>query len=325
MRIAITGATGGVGRAVCRLARARGDKVKALVRDPARASELSALGVELVRGDLEDGAALERTAEGADAFLHGAAHVGDTGTPEEFERVNVGGTRNALEATKRAGVKRFVHVSSTAVYGRPPHGNIDEQHPLRPFGTPYEDTKLAAEKLAFGRGKELGLQVSAVRPCIVFGPEDRVFLPRAVATLRARRGLLINGGKTPLNVVDADDVADVLLRCASQPSAVSEAFNVASSPPPLVREVFETIADAAGVPRPTISVPYSVAMPIARVVDALWKALRRPGPAPVTPFVVTLMTRDVVYDASKARRLLGWEGGRDPLGGIRKVVEGMGR
>src|SRR5689334_14923191 len=91
MRIAITGATGGVGGAVCRAAGARGDAVRALVRDPARAARIAAIGVELVRGDLDDPAALEETARGADAFVHAAAQVGDIGTAEEFERVNVGG------------------------------------------------------------------------------------------------------------------------------------------------------------------------------------------------------------------------------------------
>lgn len=323
MRIGITGATGGVGRAACRTALGLGHEVTALVRDPARATELRAMGVELVKGDLEDAAALERTAAGAGAFIHGAAHVGDVGTREEFERTNVGGTRRAIDAAARAGVKRFVHVSSSAVYGRPSQGNIDEDHPLRPFGLPYEDTKLAAERLAFTRGAELGIEVCAVRPCIVFGPEDRVFIPRAVAALRARRALLINRGRAPLNVVSSEDVADVLLRGATHPAAAGEAFNVASSPPPTVKEVFDTIADAAFLPRTRISLPYAVALPLARVVEAIWKLTMRPGPPPVTPFVVTLLTRNVVYDASKARRVLGWEGGKDPLGGIRKVVAQM--
>jgi len=322
-RIAITGGTGGVGWAVCRAARGAGLEVRALVRDPSRARALEGLGVELVRGDLDDTAALEATAAGAEAFIHGAAHVGDVGTPEAFERVNVGGTRRALEAAARAGARRFVHVSSTAVYGRPRHGIIAETHPLRPFGTPYEDTKLAAEQLAFARGGELGLEVCAVRPCIVFGPEDRVFLPRAVHTLRARRALLIDGGRTPLNVVSSEDVADVILRCAAQPAAVGEAFNVASDPPPTVRRLLETIADAAHAPRPRLSLPYSAAMPLARLVFAAWKLLRRPGVPPISPFVVTLLTRDVVYDASKARRVLGWDGGRDPLGAIYKIVTEM--
>src|SRR5438105_570420 len=127
MIVAVTGATGGVGTALVRALRARGDSVRALVRDPARAK----LDATLVRGDLGDEAALEEVARGADAFVHTAAHVGDWGDSAEFEDVNVGGTRRAVEAAARAKVKRFVHVSSVAVYGRPESGNIDQTTPAR--------------------------------------------------------------------------------------------------------------------------------------------------------------------------------------------------
>jgi nucleoside-diphosphate-sugar epimerase len=297
--------------------------VRALVRDPARAADLAALGVELVRGDLDDAAALEATARGVDAMVHAAAHVGDVGTPAEFEHVNVGGTRNVVDAVARAGTKRLVHVSSTAVYGRPPSGRIDETREARPFGKPYEDTKYAAERLAFERGREKGLEVAAVRPPIIFGPGDRVFLPRLVHTMAKRRAVFVNGGTGKLNVVSDEDVADVILRCASQPGAVGEAFNVASDPPPTVRGVFEVVARAAGVAAPTRSLPYPVAMAIAYATELAWNVARLPPPPPITPFVVTIMTRDVVYDASKARRVLGWDGGREPLVAMKRVVEAM--
>jgi nucleoside-diphosphate-sugar epimerase len=313
MRIALTGATGGVGKSLVRAARAQGHEVRAIVRDLGRAQDLAQAGVTLVRGDLDDRDALTKVATGADVFIHTAAHVGDVGTREEFEKVNVGGTRNAVEAAARAGVKRFVHLSSTAVYGRPSNGRIDEEYPPRHFGAPYEDTKLDAERIAFTRGKELGLEVTAVRPPIIFGPDDRVFLPRAIRTLRAGRAPLINGGRAPLNLVSVDDVVDVLLRCATRPEAVGQAFNVAADPPPTVRDVFATVASAAGIAMPKISLPYAVAMPLAKLVDTLWKVTRREGPAPLTPFVVTLMTRNVVYDAAKARKLLGWSGGKNVL------------
>jgi nucleoside-diphosphate-sugar epimerase len=320
MLIALTGATGGVGQALVRAALAEGYTIRALVRDAKRAASLAARGVALVEGDLENPAALEETARGADVFVHTAAHVGDAGPREEFERVNVGGTRNAVEAAARAGVKRFVHVSSVAVYGRPDRGNIDESYAPRPCGTPYEDTKYEAERVAFERGRALGLEVSAVRPPVIYGPDDRVFLPRAIKTLRKRLALYIDGGRAPLNVVNVDDVAEVILRCATRAEAVGEAFNVAANPPPTVRQVLETIAEVAGAPLPRVSLPYKVAMVLATALDTGWKLARAKGSAPLTPFVVTLMTRHVVYDASKARRLLGWNGGGDPLASIREAA-----
>jgi 2-alkyl-3-oxoalkanoate reductase len=145
-------------------------------------------------------------------------------------------------------------------------------------------------------------------------------VPRLLGRLARRRVILIDHGRFPLNVVDVADVVDVLLRCAEQRAAVGEAFNVAASPPPLVRDVFETMADAAGLPRPRVSVPRGVAMALARVLDATYRAARAPRPPMVTPFVVTQLTRDIVYDAGKARRVLGWTGGHDPLDGLRRAA-----
>src|SRR5262245_54183983 len=100
MKLAVTGLTSGVGVRLAEVALERGHRVVGLVRDPARADAraLEQKGVALVRGDLDDRGALEKAAHGADVFLHMAAHVGDTGPALVFERVNVGGTSNALEA-----------------------------------------------------------------------------------------------------------------------------------------------------------------------------------------------------------------------------------
>jgi 2-alkyl-3-oxoalkanoate reductase len=324
MRIALTGATVGVGRELCAEARARVFRVRALVRDLAAASALARDGVELVRGDLETTRALVEVAEGADVFIHTAAHVGDWGSRDDFERVNVGGTRNAVLAAASAKVPRFVHVSSVAVYGRPREGVIDETFPIRPVGTPYEDTKIAAEAFALERGRELGLAVSAVRPPVIVGEHDRVFLPRIVKQLRQRTALLIDGGAGLFNMVDVRDVVDVLLRCASNDSARGEVFNVAAAPP-RIRDLFDAIADAVGAPRPRLSVPRAPAMAVAKLLDKAWKLAKVPHPPPVTPFVVTMMTLRVVYDAAKARRVLGWAGAGDPLVRVRELARRYAR
>lgn len=311
MRIAITGITSGVGRRLAEIAIAREHVVAGLVRDPDRedALALGKLGARLVHGDLDAGAALDLLCAGADVVIHAAAQVGDQGTLDLFERVNVTGTRNVVEAAARGGVRRLVHLSSVAVYGRPAHGQVTEEWPTRKIGLPYEDTKTEAERLAFRRGAILGIEVAAVRPPIIYGPYDRNFLPRAMAALRGRRFLLIDGGHAPLNLAWVDHVVDVLLLAAEHPAAAGEAFNVmdeVDTRPPSVRQVAETIAREAGLPRPLLSLPFAVAMPLARLVEAGFERAGAKGTPPLTPFVVTMLTRDVVYDASKAVRVLGW-------------------
>jgi nucleoside-diphosphate-sugar epimerase len=325
LSIAVTGATSGVGVRFVELALARDDSVSALVRDPDKevARALEKAGARLVRGDLESTAALGELVRGADVVCHLAAHVGDTGPVEQFVRVNVDGTRNVLEAAAAQNVRRFIHMSSTAVYGRPDRGRVTEHWPTLHAGLPYEDTKTDAERLVFGRGRELGVPVVAIRPPIIYGEHDKNFMPRALAAVAAGRFLLVDGGRAPLNLVWVDHVVDVLLRAADRDDLAGEAFNVmdeVDGRPPSVAEVGAAIARAAGLPPPRRSLPYPVAMGMARVVHAAFTRWKPGTPPPLSPFVVKLLTRDVIYDASKAARVLGWAPRLSSLDGVERYA-----
>lgn len=325
MRIAATGVTSSVGRRLCEIARQRGHEVTGLVRDRQRldARSLERLGVNLVSGDLDDAAALVEVARGADVFIHAAAVVGDNATREEMLRVNVEGTRRAVESAAKAGVSHVVNLSSTGVYGRPEHGRVTEAWPTRLPGTPYEDTKTLAERVAFECGQELGLSVIAIRPPIIYGPYDRNFMPRALTMLKRRMAVLIDEGRAALNVVWVDHLVDVLLIAACRPDLAGEAFNVMDTVdkrPPSVREVFETIARAAELPPPRIQLSYGAAMAIAKSLEFGFSVSRIKKKPPITPFVVKMLTRDVIYDASKAALELGFTPRMDPLAGIAKFA-----
>ncbi len=110
----VTGGSGFIGGRLIRRLLSDGWKVKALARSPASEEKVAARGAEPVRGDLDDIAAMQAGASGAEYTFHAAAHLGEWGSPEEFERGNVTGTRNALEASRVAGVRRFVHVGTEA-------------------------------------------------------------------------------------------------------------------------------------------------------------------------------------------------------------------
>ena len=333
MRAAVTGATSGVGMRLCEVLRERGGPaavIRGLVRDPERgdARRLAALGVELVRGDLADDASLGHLVAGADVVFHTAAHVGEWGPPETFVAVNVAGTRRMVEASAAAGVRRFVHLSSTAVYGRPDRGRVTEAWPVRRSGQAYDDTKVDAERVAFARGAELGLEVTATRPPVIYGPYDRNFLPRAVKALGEGRFLLIDGGRAPLNLVWVDHVIDVMLAASERPEAVGEAFNVmdeVDGRPPSVREVATAIAEACALRPPARSVPFAVALAASRVVYDAFVLARAEAPPPLTPFSVVILTRDVIYDASKAARLLGFVPRQGALEGVRREAEAHAR
>ncbi len=329
MKIAATGVTSSVGRRLCEMARECGHEVTGLVRDPNRldARSLERLGVKLIAGDVNDTSALVNVARGADVVVHAAAVVGDGIDAAEMHRVNVDGTRAVIESTAKSGVPHFVHISSSGVYGRPDRGRVTEAWPTRLIGMPYEDTKALAERMAFERGRELGLSVIAIRPPIIYGPYDRNFMPRALETLKKRLVVLIDGGRAPLNLVWVDHVCDVVLEAAVRRDLGGEAFNVmdeVDKRPPSVREVFEAIARAAELPMPRIQLTYAAAMALAKTMEWGFSSVHSKKKPPLTPFVVKILTRDVVYDASKAAAELGFTPRMSSLAGVSRFAALLG-
>src|SRR3954449_2025477 len=198
MRTLVTGATGKVGNAVARQLAARGDEVRVLVRDPARAAPLLPEGVEPVRGDVTDPASLVPAVEGCEVVFNAM------GLPEQFladsetfERVNARGTENVVRAARAAGVRRVVHTSTIDVFHAERDGRFDEsQLADYPKGTAYERSKQHAEELALAARD--GMELVMVNPAGVYGPgppgsasfEENFFKP----LIRKRLPVLPPGG-----------------------------------------------------------------------------------------------------------------------------------
>ncbi len=178
MRVVVTGGAGLVGRAIVRLLRDRGDTVVALVRDPAKAAHLEALGAELVRDDLSDILRLTGTLQGADGAIHAAGSY-RVGIPKSeqpaMREANVGTTTRMLEAAEAAAVPRLVYVSTLNVYGNTRGVHVDEMYrrDLRDgFLSWYDETKYEAHEVAMTM-IEAGAPVVIAMPSQVYGPGDR--------------------------------------------------------------------------------------------------------------------------------------------------------
>src|SRR5574337_2141606 len=154
-RVLITGVTGFIGGRLARRLRGEGQvRLRGLTRDPAKARDLASLGVEVVRGDLSNPASIARAVEGCSVVIHAAAQVSSVPEREIFAQSNVQGTENLLRAVAAAGVQRFVHLSSIAVFGLATSGEITEQSPRGHSGDPYCDTKFEAEELVLRYHRE---------------------------------------------------------------------------------------------------------------------------------------------------------------------------
>ena len=266
MEVFLTGGTGFIGGEVARLMRARGDEVRALVRTPAKATALQALGCQLIEGDLADESSLQEAMSGVDAVVHGAAvyEIGVTAARREvlFD-TNVGGTERVLGAALAAGVGRAVYVSTVAVFGNT-SGAVADESWVRPAGlgftSVYEQTKVAAHE----RAQEIcgqGLSLVTVQPGVVYGPGDT----SEVGTLFTR---LLKGqlpllpfpdlGVTP---VHRDDVAAGILLALDK--GESGASYVLAGEPTRMKDVIAELARISGRKPPRGALPTVVVKALA--------------------------------------------------------------
>src|SRR5205814_2384283 len=267
-RVLVRGGGAVVGPHVREALRRRGEQVPARVR-PHSGAIVAELGAEPVIGDVTDPATWERASVGGvRAIIHAAALVAARASLDEFMRVNVGGTRLAVETARRLGVP-LVHVSTVAVYGRavaPPAGRygIAEDFPFQPLSDHdyYARSKRAAEEVVREAALRDGLSVIAIRPNVIYGERDKLFTARVIATMRRRVLPRIGSGTNHLSCVYAGNVASAIV--AALDARVGPAFyayNVTRDAPSLLtqREFLGAFAAALGVRVLFVPVPVVVA------------------------------------------------------------------
>jgi dihydroflavonol-4-reductase len=259
MNVFVTGATGFVTGNVTINLLARGDQVRALVRDAARGRTLERAGATAVAGDLSDAGALRRGMTGVDAVVHGAA-IYEVGIPPlrrpAMYEANVLGTQRVLEAALAAGVRRVVYVSTCAIFGNTRGAIVDETYTRSgPYTSYYEETKVRAHEIALGLAQR-GLPVSIAQPGGVYGPGDSSAMGGLMRSFVEGRLPLIPFPDTGLNFVHVDDVARgiVLVLDRGQPGR----SYVLGGEIARVADAFATLARITGRGVPRLRLPYAL-------------------------------------------------------------------
>jgi nucleoside-diphosphate-sugar epimerase len=247
VRVLVTGGTGFIGgRLVARLAHACGAHVRVLVRDLRRATQIARYPVDLFRGDLTDAAVVARAVETCEIVVHCA--VGNQGTDDDRKRVTVGGTEHLLAAVASAGIRRFVHVSTAAVYGGyTPDSVLTEEFKPRRSGVQYVDSKFEAEEAVHAAARNHGFEAVICQPTIVYGPFARTFTTNVVQQLKTGRVILVNGGAGICNSVYVEDVVTALLLAATSGVAPGETFLVSGPDTVTWREFYERYQRSLGL------------------------------------------------------------------------------
>jgi nucleoside-diphosphate-sugar epimerase len=301
MRYAMTGATGFVGGALARQLRDAGHDVVALVRDPSRAGDLTASGVELVPGDLDDAAALDRLCRGVDGLFHVAGwyKLGQR-DPSPAQRVNVDGTRNALAAAKRNDVPRVVHTSTLAVNSDTEEQVVDETYRFTgEHLSDYDRSKAEAHDLAVSFAAE-GLPVVIVQPGLVYGPGDTAQTGAMIAQVVAgKRPPVPRGGGVCWGHVDDIARGHVLAMEKGNPG---ESYMLAG-PRATLAEGLSEVARIAGTKGPLV-----LPSRMVRFVAAVNGVLGRVVPLPPDFAAETMRAGLATYYGTpeKAERELGW-------------------
>jgi dihydroflavonol-4-reductase len=324
VKVFVTGGTGFIGGEVVRQLRDRGDEVVCLVRNPAKATELTKLGCRLVDGDLGDERAIRTGMEGCDAVIHAAA-VYEVGIPASerpaMREANVGGTERVLGAALELKVPKVVYVSTVGVFGNT-HGRIvDEsyEHPAESFTSAYEETKWEAHQVAKRLIGE-GLPCVIVQPGGVYGPGDTSSVGQLLDQFLSGRMPLMPFPELGICLTHVEDIAAGILLARDRGRA-GETY-VISGPATTMREAIGVVADVTGrkPPRGAIPTPLMKAMiPIGPLVG---KVMGQP------PNLRELISSadGVTFWASyeKAQRELGYE----PRGleeGLRAMLAAQGR
>jgi predicted dehydrogenase/nucleoside-diphosphate-sugar epimerase len=252
-RVLITGASGFIGTRVAEVLSLRdGWQVRGLVHRPAGAARLARLPVELVQGDLRRPADLERAVAGCDAVVHCAVGT-EYGNAHALRAVTVGGTESLVDAAGRAGVSRFVHLSSIGIHDPAWSGPIDEATPVAPArGDVYGRTKARAERAVL-RAASRGLSAVVLRPGCVYGPHGFTFVINPLRALAEGRLVLEGSADTPANTVYVDNLVEAIVRALDAPAEMARGsvFTISDGDDCTWGAYYGEFARRLGVPLPT--------------------------------------------------------------------------
>lgn len=295
--VLVTGATGFIGsRLAERLSLQEEAEVTGTGRKPERITDLRTYNVEPVSLDIRDTEKLERAIEGKEIIFHTAA-VMDT-DPDTARSVNIEATEALVQLAGKAGVRRIVHISTVGAYDMVDKTEVDESTPLAlNHPATYHRTKAIGEKRAFEIAGKKGVEMTVVRPSMVYGPGHGIWTVGMFENVREGKPVFLGDGSTYFNPVYIDDVVDALVLCAKSPQAPGEGFNL-SSEVTTWRDFMDYYGKLCG------KEPRGIPLFLARLIVM---ANKIPGVnTPIDQGFIEMANSRKYFSIDKAEKLLGW-------------------
>lgn len=280
----------------------RGDRVRVPCRQ--HYSELAALGVEQIRGDVANIRAVDRAVCDMDVVFHVAAKVGFWGQHEDYYRTNVIGTQNVIDACIAHNVKRLVYTSSPSVT----MNNIDIHNGNESLPYPeqyhsfYSETKAEAEKRVLKANGRNGLITTAFRPHLILGPRDNHLVPRLLEKARNGRLRQIGSGHNKVSVVYVENAANAHLQAAESDNVGGKAYFINEPEPVELWPWINAMLSKLGMRAVKRRVPFALAYFAGFVLEKCYSVLSPSGEPMVTRFLASELYRNHYFSIARAQQ-----------------------
>ncbi len=255
--------------------------------------------IDFLQGDIRNKEDLKKSMKGADIIVHTAAAL-PLYSPEDIYTTDIVGTRNVLEQAVAYGAKRFIHISSTSVYGVPDHHPLFETDPVHGVG-PYGEAKVKAEEIC-AEFREKGLVVPILRPKSFIGPERLGVFAIFYEWASDGKGFpMIGSGKNPYQFLDVEDLCQAIVSCMTMSKAkVDDTFNIGAAEYTTMGEDYQAVLDAAGFGK------HIVPFPVKPVVLAL-KVLEFFKLSPLYPWIYETASKESFVSIAKAQKTIDFK------------------
>ncbi len=305
MKVLVTGGTGFTGKALVKRLLDEGHEVVAMdYKEGIKTDELRKWGAEVVIGSVADKELLDRITEGVDVVQHLAAAFRELDVPNSYyDEINIGGTRNALEAAEKHGVKKFIYCSTCGVHGNVDNPPADEDAPINAADY-YQQTKYEAEPLVQEFAKR-GLKTTIIRPAAIYGPGDPERFFMIFKRVAKGKFPMFGSGKTLYHPLYIDNLVDAHMLAMDPDKGTGGTYLIADDRYLSINELVQAVADAMGV---DVKIPHYPIVPLiiaGHFFEKICKPLRISPP--IFPRRVDWFRQNRAFSIERAKRDLGYD------------------
>lgn len=298
MKYLITGGSGFLGINLIRFLHSKGHEITSLDIVDFDYPDMKDK-IKIIKGDIRDKNIVDESVSQADIVVHTAAAL-PLYKPEEIFSTDVDGTRNLLESSLKLKVKRFIHISSTAVYGIPDHHPLVEDDKLDGVG-PYGKAKILAEEECL-KFRKLGMCVPILRPKSFIGPERLGVFDLLFDWAHDGKGFpMIGSGNNRYQLLDVEDLCDAIYLCATlDEQKVNDTFNIGAKEFTTMKEDYQAVLDFAGHGKKIVGLPEKPIIFTLKILEALKLS-------PLYKWVYETASKDSFVSIDKAEKILGFK------------------